>query len=372
MYECYENIIGFTDRDCECQTTGRPDDYSESKSGLQLDELASIDGLLGVAMCDQTMWGILTASRNNAIKRVVADSNALLGKKYRLNRKPSLGQVIGQVKKKQDYTPTKSYAVVRVACDQIRGGVMRLTALGGLFNASGSVEVNIYTNVNPYTPIETITLNITTPNIYATEDVSLELPMFSKYADILEYYFVYEFDSNMKPKATTADCGCGAKAPAFNYDSPTFRNRNHSAKIEWANFVMVGGLEIDNLTELEELPAKQSSDMFGLAIEADFICLVNEVICKDTLDFKGNPLALSLAFTVLYATAINVGEKILKSSLLNREGMLNHEAWEDSITQWVSKYNEHINYIVSHADYTANDCLGCKSLFDLGRKGLFA
>lgn len=369
MFECYNNIVGFTSRECDCTSSGRPADYNESKSGLYIDDLAPIDRLVNLAPCDSDMWKILTAARGNAIKKLVADSNALLASKYSLKRQSAHNQFIGEIKSNELVNHEKSYSVVRIVCSPIRGGRMIIRNVGVLSEDPGDIQFKILNNlgdvVQALTNIESVV-----SNKYKTATIDLELPLYSKYVDQLEYY-VMILDT-WQLKATKVNCGCGNFTPSFNTDNPYYNAIGTHKNYEWADYVIVGGHQVDSESELDDLPNKTGNDMWGIGLEIDFSCKVNEVICEKTLDFQGNPLAMSLALAVNYLSAVNVGEAIIKSDLLNRANMLGIEEWEDSIVVWNEKYNEHINYIVSNVDHTANDCLTCKDFLQMTRQGLFA
>ena len=368
MFECYDNIIGLSQDDCDCTAANRPADYNTSKSGLFLDDLSPIQGLIKMGECDNDVWDVVTKARDFAIRQLVADSNALLALKYTPRRKSVSKEVLGQIKAKNTVIPSKNYGVVVLSCCPIRGGIMRIRNLSGIFSEVGTISVELHNNVDGL--LDSFDINTLANKISGTE-INLELPLFSKYVPVLEYYLVYTFDNANLPKDNKVDCGCSSWKPNFNSNSPYFHD-NAQGSPAWSSYVMVGGTEINSLTELDDLPATMSSKMKGLSLELDFSCKVNEVICEDSLDFVGNPLALSLAFAVKYAAAARIAESLLKSTLLNRENMLAREEWEDSSIVWTEKYNEHINYVVSNVDHSANDCLQCKDLLGMGRQGLFS
>lgn len=369
MYECYTHIIGLSQSDCECTADERPADYNVSKSGLYLDELANVGTLVSLAECDKTIWDIMGNAVTGGVKQFVADTNALLGRKYRLKRNAVTGEVLGQIKHKDTYQPAKNYAVVVLSCSPVRGGFMRLRKIGGTFRETAPVSVELRDNVNGL--LRTFTLNATADR-HATTDVNEIFPLYSKYMQPLEYYLVYQFDANNLPADTEINCGCGGWTPIFNREQPYYRNVGGHKAAPWADYVMVGGREVNSLSELDDEVGTMSNKMFGLTVETDFGCKVDEVLCEDRLDFKGNPLALSMALAVQYAAGVKVANRVLRSSALNRENMINGDEWEEAIVEWQEKYNEHVNYIVSQSDITANDCLACKDIIGLTRKGLFS
>ena len=238
MYECYDKIIGLSETDCDCTATDRPTDYNVSNSGLFLDELASVSSLVALAKCDKTVWDLLQKAVSGGLKQFVADSNALLGKKYRLKRKAVSGQVLGQIKAKDVYQPSKNYGVVTISCSPVRGGFMRLKNIGGVFEAAGTISVELRDNVNGL--LNTFTLN-TIADKHVTTPVDLMLPTYSKYMQPLEYFLVYQFGNANRPKDTEISCGCGGWTPSFNRDNPHYKNVGGHKSAPWADYVMVGG-----------------------------------------------------------------------------------------------------------------------------------
>ena len=366
MFECYDNIIGFSSFECECQADNRPEDYNVSHSGLYLDELTSI-GKLVSGECDRNMWAALISAYKAGIKRLVSDSNALLLKNYALKRQPAKDQIIGQIKARDTYNPNKNYALVRLACNPIRSGYFTLNGLGTLFEASGAVTVGLYNNIDGH--LEDFELTTTANKLHKNPLTDKNYPLHSKYADCLQYFLVYEFDENNRPKDNKVNCGCGT-ALNFNLNKPYFLNGYRAAP--WTNFVMASGGEINSLTELEDLEITGKNNLMGLIIDAHFHCKVNETVCKDSLDFVGNPLALSLAHAAQYIIGIEVAKAALRNPELDPQALINRDIWEENMAEWQDNYNEHINYIVSEISLTGTDCLTCKDILKITRRGLFA
>jgi len=369
QYPCYDKIVGLSAADCECIAQDRPEDYNVSKSGLFLDELSPISSLIGPAECDKTVWDLAQNAVDSAVTQFVADSNALLGQKYRLKRKAVSKQVLGEIKHKDTVSPGKNYAVVTVDCSPVRGGAMRLRNLGGVFSQVGPVSVDLYDNVSGYLSTHEIT---TVANKHTEVAVNLDLPLYSKYVENVQYYLVYQFDENNPPKDNRLNCGCGGWTPSYNTNAPYYRNVGGHKRAPWADYVMVGGRQINSVSELEDEVTVMSNRMYGLTLELDFSCKVDEVLCEDALDFSGNPLALSMALAIQYSAAVKLSDSVLRSGVLSRENMVNRDEWEEAALTWQAKYNEHVNYIVSEVDHTANDCLACKEILGLTRRGLFS
>lgn len=371
MFECYDKIIGLSNHNCVCTQENRPEDYNQSASGLFLDELAPIGSLVTVAECDKTMWDILEQARETAIKKFVSDTNALLKASFVMRRAQAKDQFIGQRVAKETYTGGElgSRVVARIQCAPIRGGVMRLNKVGIAAGGSGALGVQVLDNLGTQHFLGAVGALTGT---YTTIEVDKELPMHSKYVPALEYYVLVTIPPTVELYKTEVDCGCGGLTPKFNNDNPGYNYLGSHPRAPWSDYIMVGGSSSDSFSATALPQEAVTNKMYGIALEVDFVCKVHEVLCSGTLDFEGNPLALSLAFAIRYQAAVQVGEAVLKSTKLSRETMLGAEQWEDSIAIWQDKYNQHVNHIVQNVDHSANDCLTCKDILKMTREGVFS
>lgn len=371
MYECYDEIVGYTQTDCVCMQSGRPANYNVSNSGLFIDELANISTVM--SSCDATNWDRLTQGLEVAKKLFVADTNAmLLANKFKLKRKPVKSQVLGQIKATSTIaTPTKNYNVTRLACSPIRGGIGMLKTIGGVFSANGTVSIELHNNVDGLLSTHVLT---TVANKHSTLDVNIELPLYSKYVDVLEYYLVYAFDLGNLAKDTKLSCGCGGMSLDFDLDRPYFYDPKFNHSAPWTQYIMLGTTQIDSIAnELQGLYlVANSTNMNGITVEMDFYCKIGEVICEDYFDFKGNPLALCSALAIQYAWGAQIANTILSSTELARASLVNSDVWEHNLNTWTENYIKQVEHIVAKVDHTANDCLACSNLNSLTTQGLFA
>jgi hypothetical protein len=370
MYPCYNNIIGAAKSDCECLAEGRPEDYDVSKSGLYLDELADIGQLIHSANCGSDLWQTVAYAMETAVKITVTESNILIGKTYQLKREPLAGQIIGDIKARETYNPASNYAVIRVACNPIKGGYFTLRSLGTIFEAIGAFDVHLYNNVDGFLETFAVTSLV---NRHLATVLNKKYPTYSKYTNCLEYYFVYEFDELNRPKDNAVSCGCGGETLSYNLNSPYFSKNYRNS--QWTKYVMVGSSVINSLSELEdELSNVASNKMLGLTLELDFACDVNSVICDEDvgLDFIGNKFAMALAFAVYYQTGVQLAKKLLDNKSLDPKKLINNDKWEENIIEWQKLYSDYLTYLISEVSIKANDCFTCKDLAEMARQGLFA
>lgn len=367
-YDCYNSIVGITQTDCTCKQEDRPANYNTSGSGLYLDALFPITRELDD--CDGNAWRAITESYGEAVSSFVADTNSLLQVNNTVKRKEAKNQVIGQVKSINTFSPTHNYGVIVVKCAPIRSGVMKLKNIGCIFSESeNDFTISLYNNIDGF--IEDITVS-SVANRHNPNTQDKELPMFSKYGE-LEYYFVYQFNPANNPKNNTQDCGCRGWSPSYNENHPQYFDINNNRATAWANYIMVGYDQINSLSELDFYEGSPSvNSMLGLTLEFDFTCKVDEVLCNGSLDFAGNPLAMSMANAIRYKWASVLTTKLSLNTDISRNNIVNDDELEVLKLEWEEKYADHVKHIVAKADVTANDCLKCRNILDMHKQGIFA
>jgi hypothetical protein len=274
--------------------------------------------------------------------------------------------VIGRVKHDADQDIDTTYAGVVMRCNPIKSGVIVLTGISTIFSYTGNVTVTIYDNMNNNLGSYTLTTVADTLTYNAVTEI--ELPLYSDFIDYLEYYFVYTLTG--QPRNNDLSCNCGSFKPYYDLKVPYYTKKK-TKEYGWANYVMVGGVETDSLDFMnDELGA--STDMNGLVFHVELRCKVGETLCKEALDFEGDPIAGAIAHAVWYKAGYELADMILTSGEINRQTMLNHEQLVDFQTEWLTKYNEMLEYIVSNVDVSVSDCFICRDHYQIHRAGILA
>jgi len=365
---CYDYVIGLSRTECDCHDpkTGYELDYNTSLSGLYLDEVHPLNNLAGLENCDnQDIWRIMALARERAVTTFVADTNALISKNYQLKYRPFTG-VIGRIKHDKDLSITSTYAGVVMQCNPIKSGVMVINAIGTLMTFTGTVDVTIYDNLN--NNHGTYTLNcIADTFVVNSLATPLTLDLFSDYVDTLEYYFIYTVGA-IQPRNNDLSCNCDSFKPFYSAKFPYYTKRKPE-KYGWANYVMVGGVKCDSL-DFMNLGLSGSNLMNGLTMTVEFRCKVGEVLCKDELDFIGDPISGAIAHAILYRSAFHLADMIVTTSEINRQSLMNREQLVEYQKEWIEKYNEMITYIVENVDVSKSDCIECRDKIFIHRAGI--
>lgn len=373
---CYQSAVGLARVSCPCADVP-PDGYNDSESGLYIADEGLIADMGGFDQCGSgSIWDLLDAARNKAIRTFIADTNSLLIGTHKAKRSRWIGG-LGRSENLGYQDLTTTYAAQRVGCAPIRGGYMKVTKIGGWFQNSGDVDVMVYDKHNE--EIATATITVTGgKHTVATLDTPIELPMFDDYLDVAEYFFVYEVSAAPGlPAHNRMLCNCGGTFKGkYDADAPYFNSmkaeRVYGMTYGWADWAMVGGWKGDTLTDFHNVTTTAPDNCYGLTLFAEFGCKTEEVLCAGTLNFSGNALAMSIAHAIKYKANEYFAADILSGTRLNRAQLANRETWVQMQANWRAKYNEHVNYIVTNADLNTNDCLTCKTIASMAVRGVFA
>jgi len=365
---CYEDIIGLSRTTCECYDI--PADASTSLSGLYIDELASLICLQSITDCEMgtDVFEQFRKARDLAIISFQADTNALLMQHNRLIRNNYKG-AIGRGIAKNNITPTVgSYYGMRIWCNNIKSGYLTISSIGTIFTQTGTKEVYIYNNLGDL--LHTITVD-TLANKQKQNVVDIELPLHSNYIENLEYYIIYEADANVA-LGNDLKCNCGKFHPIFNTHKPYCYNHQNDRNYMWSQWVMVGGFSNSALPDFTDcnIGTTTSNILYGLTIDVELKCLVNEVLCLDGIDFESNNLAGAIAIAIQNKAAVFVGNWLINTNKLNRVSLINTEILIEDIKQWSATYTDMIKYIAEEADTSVNDCLTCKDILEMTRRGI--
>lgn len=346
---CFDNIIGLSRTECECYNTGKPANYNTSLSGLYLDELYPLTAYNSQLNCEKgtDIWEALRRAREQAIIIFRADANALMLKDNQLIRTPFKGK-IGRLKyTKEEVITTGDWVGIRMVCDNVVGGKLKIKNIGTIFSETGSFSLIIKNNLNE--TLHTISLDTITDTHKVNNITDIELDLHSDYTDNLEYYFIYQ-KNGLTPKSTLsvddALCSKGGK---------TQTNQQYGWS-EWSN---IDGFKKTDVSDLSDVICSTSDKMYGLTFDVEFTCSVEDIWCKDELDFISNNVAIGIALAIrLKAGALFFQERLLSSNI-NRESLINAENMQAAQDIFNKEYQTTMQFLADNIDITATDCFEC-------------
>lgn len=360
MFECYENIIGVSETECLCYPD-KPID-STSNSGLYLDDLEGLETVTELGDCTTgNVWEIGQKAINEAIKCFVADSNALLLNRFKTVLKKYSG-LLGWANGRKPLSLTKDYAGIVVSCRPVKGGYIKLQDVGLMFDESTQLDVRIFDHHNNL--LHTIDCDAVGGKKHSNPVDNIILPMFTAEYGRMTYFFVYE--RMVQPLDNLIGCTCGGGfSGKYSLDNPYYYG-NWSASHSWANWVMSGGIQKDDLVSFnDESFGPVSNYAHGISLHLEFYCKASEALCKDVLDFE-DPLNLCKALAIRYKAAQLIAGKLANSSLLTRAAFLSKDDLKERSIYWESMYQEKLRYIIQNADPSDNGCLGCNPAIQIG------
>lgn len=369
---CLDNIIGLSRTTCECFD---PKSFQSdvSNSGRYLDETEGLNLNMADAAtdCEQgTVWDLMEKARNNAIVSFKADMMARLVTTYKHKRKPWSG-LMGGTDFKNTIEIIGDYAGVQIYCQNIIGGVMSVKRIGLIFDSDATFPIYVYDNLtNEIVEEYEVTANANRLTWFNLPS-SLNLDMNNTGNENPRYYFLYQKQS-FKPKDNKASCGCGGGHYAYYFkpDAPLFKSYPGYEKYRWSEFVMLTGTMGSDLSNRENWNNTQY--LQGIVLDVDFKCKIQDLICKDTLDFETNENAVVMAAAIQYKAAALLIDNILASGTINRYTMTDRERMMGKKNTYTTEYNNRIDFLSRNINLSTNDCLECNDFNDLLKVGIFS
>lgn len=369
---CLDNIIGLSRTACDCADP-KSFQHNVSTSGRYLDETEglSLNLIDAAADCEHgSVWDMMDKARSNATLSFKGDMMAKLLTTYKHKRKPFSG-MMGGTEFKNSIEISGTYAGVQVHCQNIIGGIMSVKRIGLCFDSTVDFTLYVYDNLtNDVIDSFEVHANANALTWYNLAS-PLNLDMNNSGNENPRYYFIYEKET-FKPKDVKASCGCGGGHYAyyFNPEKPVYRSFPPYEKYRWSEFVMLTGSVGDSIADRENWSNTQYLN--GLILDVDFKCKIQDLLCKDALDFDTNENAAAMAEAIQVRSAAYLIDSILASGNINRYTMTDRERLMGKKNSYVSQYGKIVEWLAQNINIGTNDCLACNDFNDLLKVGIFA
>jgi hypothetical protein len=356
LNSCWDNIIGFTRAPINCKSEYLlPVDYDLSMSGLYLDELKGINlNFVEDTDGDVDLWTKVIRSHENAIRTFKMDVITEILKKNKYRYEIFDGN-IGSQRYTRNLSLSKTYAGIRMYCNDIKGAYFELRGFGLLMNITETFTISIYDNLNT-DPIYEYNVNSIANRISNNNITPIKLPLSSDDIENIEYYFVYTIGAK-QPKDNKISCGCGGTSWCFNLKNPCFIDSKQT-KERWRQYAMIGGITGNDLTIREDWSV--TSEMNGLVIYGQFNCDKELYICNERSDFENDPVDQAIAYAILYKNGEFLMDEFLNTSQVSRSTLIGKEEMISNRDYYNNRYNVMINFIVDQIDISKYGCLVCK------------
>lgn len=332
--------------------------YNESTSGLYITDLLPLEEVSGLASCENSVWAMYQRARATAIKEVVASINsaALVRNKIKYN---TFSGYVGATEPTEFLTSFYAYCGVRIRTNAIRSGYLKINRIVSMFEKTGTVNLTVYAADGT---VVTPTFEITTQaNRKSITDVGLTLPLLGDFNTAQDYFLVFEYDSENRPKLNKTACSsCSGQTPitAISRYGGTEWASTYRGALAWNNYLIVGGWQGDSVADFSSAPTTVESYLNGLALDIEVGCDLVAGLCN--LATGTGPQTMAVATAIQRRAASLLVDSRNNSSTPNRNNFVNREALESSSRQWGADYMEALEYIRQNVTPETNDCVICK------------
>lgn len=372
---CLRYIIGLSRTTCSCDYYASCGDYDESLSNLFLDELSPLNTVIAKGREDCEKGGIcelLDVARANGIKAFKSDIYGMVLRNYELG-KPRYNGAIGQ----KEYGTTidlsaYTYSVNRMLFKNVVGGSMTISNIWAGFDTTHTITLLVYNNLNEL--VDTLTVEATA-NTWQDNAQTLVLPTHSNYIKNLEYYFVYAvgvekpFDNEIQ-----SSCNCEPVIPITGFGTQT------NQQFGYKNWLIYNGSTKNDL-DFHDWDVTGTDYMNGLIFDVEIKCEVDQILCRNAIDFDSSPVALPIAEAIRYRAGIETIDLLLSNPELNRQSLINRDLMIEYRKMFQTEYKRlmYKDSTDSSAGAIENglivedsDCFKCKDNWGFGRTGIMS
>lgn len=344
---CFTNIIGITRNPCECLEPYLPEGYTESTSGLYMDELPQAPFNLAIIQsisseCDKDLATRLTNARQQAYDDFKKDLFQQLQARFQSKFKSFAGN-IGSTSGTSYLTPGGSKVALVINAKKNRGVTITVRKVYTNFSASGTLAVKVYKqqgNVLDETPLYEFDLLVS--NTSATTDLTslgIKLPATDESGKELKYYFVYD-NIGSNPRNFSNSCGCGDKEATMK----TYMT---------SNAVNAGSLQ-------DLVSAARTPYLNGLNLEVTIDCGNDDIICQAME--QNEFIKVTIESCIQRKSVVNLLNQVLHSTVINRYTQANREQMFYDASNLNKKYINDVQWVAENMSMSLNDCFVCQTV----------
>lgn len=356
--KCLDNIIGFTQTECNCFTAEElgGEEYKKSNSGLYMDSLEETKHILSAVKaavdCGSTMGKTFSSARTNAISSFKEKLLIEMGTRFTVRQKPYTG-VIGQTSITGPLNLASSWIGSVYEMKPLKSGVFKVSKIYVAINETRQVNIEVYKAYvvgGEYQlqgePITTIAVdavqNVATVKVL---DAALELPLTDGSSDTVHYLFLMDRSAGFQPMNMQVSCGCGVQEIVRNW-------------------LVQGSIEGNDKEHLETINRKTGKGTYanGVLVEADIMCSDSDFICEA---YYSSPfIKTAIEHAILYQAASNLLAGVLKTDVINRFTMTKRDEMKMDSVILHNKFKNRVTWISENIDMRANNCFVCNTVND--------
>lgn len=339
---CFENVIGLSRTDCQCYGSP-PVGYDSSASGVFLDETTglNIKKVFAAAECSEDGWDILTRAREAGLRRM--KSEVVRGVMAVTKAKRPVGRsVIGKEKGTKTVKLESEYHGLDVKFANHVGGRAIIRKIGGAFKFTGTVDVLVYdANDNL---LATRTIVATQNKLVWTDIENIEVDLGDFLPENQRLWFLFQPSSGQTALDwKVASCGCSGK-PKWNVEYPYYESAVVNDGQNWTAWAMAGGTYGADLSNRENWT--HTNETQGLALDIDFQCDGNTVMCSGEPNYEQDEVQMSFAVGVQLFSALDVIAQITNSTRVVREAIAGGDELELTRVALIKDVQQVVEFIV--------------------------
>lgn len=335
--DCLDNLVGLTDRECDCISGGQPSGWNDSESGYYLTDseygMPLMDAVFANLDCSQTtVWDQLDKARTQAIRDFQGELLQMLNHS-REQKIPGWKGLIGKTDGVFGGTG-RTYTGIQLRPKyRSRDAYFVVTGLMLAIETPGSYTLEITSNDPEFVPI-TDTAVITSQqwqrHTFATP---IQLPFYKINEESLRYTFTLQ-----------------ANGSRFRFNKPYC-----CQKPIWTHYFDWGGFANDSIDNERNYCG---TNFGGMAIEGYFDCKKLDWLCNLT-ELNGLDLQDLIARCIQIKGAIKLATNILESGRINYWTVLAPEMLAARRTMLQEKYKEYMEWMIKNLPGNVSGCWGC-------------
>lgn len=341
--DCLDTLVGLTDKDCSCYTTGRPVDYNTSDSGFYLTDhefgFPIQQAVFENTPCEDGFWDAMAEARTKAVQSFKVDLRSTLSG-IREKTFPSWEGYIGKIKWNSYQNTSFDTAGVQLRPVKKKHGFLVINKINLGIDTSQSVTVTVKSTDPSFSEVSyTFAATADTFTEY-TISGGLRLPMYRKGLDELHYFLEYEL-SGAKPLNNELWC-CGSRP--------------------WMQYVKAGGYYLNQASEsdFDRYGLRGGQYAGGLALDVSFECDDLDWLC-DLETVGAYSVREIVGRCIQFKGAVNLIAYVLDSSKVNSYSILEADRLAAKAAHLNEMYQTNIFWLANNFPAEITGCWGCKS-----------
>lgn len=349
MISCFDNVVGYTQKDCTCNDTGRPEDYNTSHSGYYLEDGEyGVNLLIPTTICGtNNIWELLDITREQGINDFLSHFALEISKLENrvLNNKAI--QIGGR--SYSGYKSSSAYRGIYLVPEVYRGLVLVIDSITVRLDSAVSATLTIESEGTDQTPINITTEAKKNSEFLTSGPIRIDL---SKNGNPLDLRIYYTTDT--EAKAINGQLYCGSC---------------NKGKVNWKGVFAGAGIQADLEADLEE--ASPRNDAYGLTINARLECDGLSWLCDvDETYWSKNSYGRLIAKAIQLYWSLKTISEILNANDINYYTTVSRETLYGKRNKIKKTLDELVPVIAVELPSTLNHCYHCLDKWGFNKSSL--